>query len=170
MTAPGTPAPASLQTFRTLAWSLMGALVVLGAALVFVYDGRLGEEPELWTGAVVVIAAVVLLTLIGAVGYRTAAIVAGTPEEQARTTSLRAFQTALILRFALCEPIVLIALVLGFVTDQGGFLLYVVGVAVAAPGMYVHVLPSERAVARIQESLEREGGLSYLRQALGADA
>ncbi len=168
MTSTPGPTTAPIQTFRILAWSLMGALLVIAVALYVADPDQAWDQPPLWSAAAVVVVAVAVLGLVGVVGYRTPAIAPGTPEDEARKKSLTAFQSSMILRFALCESIALIALALGYVVDDGGpFLLYLLGAAIAVPAMIFHVFPSERTITAAEESLQREGGLSYLRQALG---
>ena len=167
MTDPAVAARPPIQTMRILAWSLMGALVVIGVALVFVYEGQLTETPPVWAVAVVAVLGVGAWLLIDAVGYRVPAIRPGTPQDEAAKASVAAFQSAMIRRFAMSEVVALVALAVGARTEEGPVVLYALGVVAAFAPMSVHVLPGERVITRTEEALQREGGTSYLRLGLG---
>lgn len=154
------------RNLQVLCVALMSSLiVVLVAVSAALSSDGVGQTP-LWAFAVLLVLGVVEVMLLGAFGYRTAAIPAGTPEADARKASLAALQATTIIRFVIAEAIALVSVALAFLVDEGGLYLVFVGVAIAELLMVLHVWPSERVVGRIQQSLERDGGRSYLREAL----
>lgn len=164
MTSPD--APSFHRTLRVLVSALMAApvlFVVVGATIL--EDGF--TDPPWWMLGVVAGEAAVILVLLQLVGLRTVpAIVPGTPEEDARRFSATALQSNVILRFALCESIALVALALSFVAESGGLVVLVLGVALCEALMALFVWPGDKLVASVQGALEREGGVSHLQAAL----
>ena len=160
------------QQYSVLAGTLMAALVIIPVALWFVFSGTddaLAVPSPLLLAAPLV-AGVVLHLLIEAVGYRTAAITPGTPDEEARRTALMHFVSALVRRFALSEAIALISIALAFVVEEGGYVLVLLGCATSLVLMVVHVWPGARPVNRTAASLERDGARSGLREAFGLES
>jgi hypothetical protein len=154
------PAPAPLAQLRILAGTLMGALVLLAVVLA----PALGLEgyPPVWVPTALGVLAVVVHLLVEAVGYRVPGIAAGTPEADAAATGRTAFQTSMILRFALCESVALVAMVAAFVVEPRTGMTYVVGGTLSLLLMAWHVWPSERLVRRVEQQLDRAGGTSRL--------
>lgn len=163
-----TTAGTFLQSLKVLSTALMSSLVLVLVAVTFVLteDGT-GAAP-VWAFAVVVAVAAADSALIGIAGYRFRPVAPGTPEIDARRTSVAQVQTLTILRFALSEAVALVAVALAFVVEEGGIGLVVLGVLVAELMMFWHVWPSDRLITRTQEALESEGARSYLREALDA--
>ena len=158
-----------LLQLRILAGALMGALLVIGVALYLVLSATsdVGELPPLWVVGAQIAAGGSMHYLLEATGYRTSAVPAGTPREDAEPRALVAFQSALIRRFAFSEFIAMASVVVAFVIHQGQFLAYVSGAFVSLALMIVHVFPWTRPIARTAASLDRDGGRSYLLEALG---
>ncbi len=158
-----------LLQLRILAGALMGALLVIGVALYLVLSATsdVGELPPLWVVGAQIAAGGSMHYLLEATGYRTNAIPPGTPREDAEPRALVAFQSALIRRFAFSEVIAMASVVVAFVIHQGPFLAYVSGAFVSLALMIVHVVPWARPIARTAASLDRDGGCSYLLEALG---
>jgi hypothetical protein len=158
-----------LLQLRILAGALMGALLVIGVALYLVLSATsdVGELPPLWVVGAQIAAGGSMHYLLEATGYRTTAIPPGTPRQDAEPRALVAFQSALIRRFAFSEFIAMASVVVAFVIHQGQFLAYVSGAFVSLALMIVHVVPWARPIARTAASLDRDGGRSYLLEALG---
>lgn len=154
-----------IQTLRTLALAMMGAIVMIGLALFFV----LGDEetafdvPDTWALALVVAMGLGLNVLIPIVGYQAPAVAPGA----SRHNYAGAFQAAMILRLTLAESVGIISIALAFVVDAGGMLIYLIGGAISLATMAFHGYPWEGPVERFRARLERDGGTSYLREDLG---
>lgn len=159
------------QHYTILAGALMSALVFLPVALYFVLGTAEGalETPSLLVLAAPVVAGIGIHVLLEAVGYRTAAITPGTPDEEARKSALAHFQSAMVLRFALTEGIAFASIGLAFVVSEGGYLLVLLGCATSLALMALHVWPGARPVDKTAASLEREGAQSRLREAFGLE-
>lgn len=158
------PPPAPLAQLRVLAGTLIGALVVLAVVMAPV----LGLEgyPPVWVPAALGALAVAVHLLVQAVGYRVPAIAPATPESDAAAAGRAAYQTSMVLRFALCESVAMVALVAAFVVEPRTAMTYVVGGTLSLLLMAWHVWPSERLVRRVEQELDRDGGRSRLWDAL----
>jgi hypothetical protein len=157
------------QQLRILALRLMGALPVIGVVLWAVLSATqdVWALPPPWLMLAQVAAGVSVHFFNEAAGRRTPPIVAGLPREEAETTSRLAFQSAMVERFAFSEAIAIVSLAAAFWLAEGGILGYVTGALVSLALMVLHVWPTPRAVERTAAALERDGGTSYLREALG---
>lgn len=159
-----------LASLRVLVGALLTAPVFIVVAMAFVLaptEGALDATPLLVVPLVIGVAA---FAVCEAVGYRTPAVVPGTPHEQARSQSVNAYRTTTTTRFAISEAVLFICVALGFVVTTGGYLLVVLGAVVAMALVWFECWPRERPVARTQAALERDGAPSYLREALGVPA
>lgn len=152
-----------IQSLRTLALAL--ALVLIPVVLFLALGGEDDALalPDTWALAIVLVVGLGGNVLIPVVGYQTPAVPPGAPRE----SHVAALQSAMILRFALAESAALVSIVLAFVVTAGGMLLVLVGCAIALLTMALHVYPSERPIERYRRQLERDGGVSYLREDLG---
>lgn len=162
MTAPIAP-------LRSLSLSVMSAPLFIALALWFVFTDDRFASPEPWAAGIVAVAGAVAAVAVLSVGFRSVAIKPGTPSGEAARTAALAFQSGTILRFALSELPMIVALVLAFVVTEGGYLTYLLGMAIALVLMLLFVLPSDSSIARAQRSLEREGAVVPLREHLYAD-
>lgn len=158
------------QQNQVLAGALMAALVVIPLALYFV----VGDEPEALTTpslplllAALPAAGLVMHVLLETIGYRVQPLEPGTTEEQARSQAVLRWQASMIQRFAFCEVIAIVSVVLCFVVSAGGYLLTLVGCATSLALMAVHVYPWARPVGKVADVLERDGARSGLREAFG---
>lgn len=161
MSAPGTTAtPPPLQALRTTVGAVMGGLVVLtlvvGSVLGF------GGYPPVWVpwalGALAVLAHVACTT----VGYRTTPVRPGTAASEAARTGRSAFQQSTFVRMALCEAVGIVAVAAAFVVDSRTGMTVVVGAVLSLALLALHAWPGERTIARVQRSLDRDGGQSFL--------
>lgn len=153
--------PNRLAALRLTAMTLVTAPLVILLAMVFVLPHDDGTAP-LWAWGVVALDAVFVAGIVSTLGFRTAAIAPGTPEDEAQQVAWAALQGTTLVRCALTESVAIVALVLAFVVPEGGLLLYVVATVVSVVLSIVLSWPGDRVVDRIRESLERAGGLSYL--------
>lgn len=158
-------APADrLQAQRILAGTVIGMPVILGVVSVVLYS--LEDQPSL-----VAIGGFFLLNVLtfGAaeiIGYRTTAIDPRTDAETALRQGLDAMQQTMITRFAITEAPAILALVAATMT--GSAWTYLVGAIWTVPSMIWHVWPSRRIAAKLERSLDREGGRSRLGELFGA--
>lgn len=156
------------RSLRALALALTVAPVIIGIALYFVLgtveDGM--ANPPAWVLVAQLVYALIALALAETIGYRTVPAEAGDAQTVGNASAL-AYQSAMILRFALCESLAIISIALAFVLIPSTFLIYLYGGLLSLALMLFEVLPSKRSVARTEASLERRGRPSYLREAFG---
>ena len=149
-----------------LAISISTAPVVMLVAVLVVVPPD-GTEPSLPVLLGVLALVGLGFLLAQGIGYRVPALPAGLDEAEARRRSLVAFQTRQLVRVALTEIPVVVAVALTFVLDEGPWPMVVATVA-GVPAMLYHLLPSRRVVDRVRLGLESGGARSYLPEALGA--
>jgi len=155
-----------LSSLRTTVGAVMGSLVIMGVALWFVFTDH-AEMPEvLWLGIVLLLGAGAA-GLIQSVGFRTPAIAPGASSEESTRQARSAFQSGTISRMAMAEMPAIGSIAVAFVAPEGGFVLYLLGAAIALGLLATYALPSDTTIARTQQSLEREGGRADLNAALG---
>lgn len=161
-TTPASPAP--LAQLRTLAGALMAGLVMLGV-VAFVVLGGQGYPPS-WVAWGLGAAALAAHLATEAVGYRVPAVPPGSAPEEAAAAGLAAYRASMMLRFALCEAVAIVALAAAFVIEPRTAQTYLVGGTLALLLLWWHTWPSERVVRRVQSGLDRAGGRSHLADAL----
>lgn len=160
-TAPTAP---PLKNLRVLAGALMGAVVLLSVVVWFVVPGR--DYPPSWVAWILGAVALAAFALAEQAGYRTDPV-----EPGARATwqqAVGAFQASMMLRLAVTEGVAILALVLTFLVTPATFMTYLIGAVLALILMAFHVWPTDRAIGAIEQSLDRAGGQSFLRDALTA--
>lgn len=165
-TSPPTAA-AFAQSVRTLSGALMAGLVVVGIALFFVLGTD--DTPPLWLVVAQLGAGVGAHVLLEAVGYRTRPLDPDLDDAGAALAARAAWQTSMILRFALSEAIAIASLAAAFVLE-GGIMAYAVGAVVSLALMAVHVWPWARPVGKMADALEASGRRTGLREAFGVPA
>ena len=127
---------------------------------------RKGRVAPLLAPIVVLASAVFVHFVIESTGYRTPAVPPGTPEDEARATSTQAFGASQFKRMLPAEVPALVAVALAYATVDGGFFTYCTGALASIVLMALHAWPGEIQIAKVQASLERDGGDSYLREVL----
>ena len=155
-------------SLRTLSWTLISGPVLFAVVVYFLVgmdDGGMDNPPS-WVFIAQIALAIVLYFAVEAVGYQTDAAKPGDPDEVGNASFI-AFQTTMVLRFALCESLTIVSIALAFVVTPTTFLTYALGGLLSVVLMWIHVMPHERSLGRIQSSLERDGSPSYLREAMG---
>jgi hypothetical protein len=155
-----------LSSLRTMVGAVMGSLVIIGVALWFVFTDHAEMPDVLWFGLVLLLGAGAA-GLIQSVGFRTPAIAPGATSEESARQARSAFQSGTFSRMALAEMPAMASIAVAFVAPEGGFVLYLLGAAIALGLLAAYVLPSDTTIARTQRSLEREGGRADLHAALG---
>lgn len=159
------------RQMRTLAVTLISGPVLFAVVVYFLVgmaDGGM-DTPPAWVLLLQVAVAVALYFVVEAIGFATDPAGDGDPQEVA-SASFLTYQTAMVLRFALCESLTIISIALAFVVEPNTFLTYALGGLLSVLLMVVEVYPSRRNVSRIQSSLEREGDPSYLHESFGLNA
>lgn len=152
-----------ISRVRTLAAALMAAIVVMGIAVGFAVAGsEQAGTPPAWSYVVVVALGAVVAAVIQLVGYRVPAVSPHVSRAQAHRAGMAAYQTSMILRFALAEAVALVALVLTLIERPRSVLTFVVGAAISLALAAVHVWPSERLISKVEQLLDRDGGRSEL--------
>ncbi|WP_347351287.1 hypothetical protein [Intrasporangium sp.] len=160
--------PASLGD-RLRMLQLLAATIAGGAALVAVARVLVDTTapwPAWWQLALVVLALLAAALLIRQVGYAVPALPHGLPDENAAATSVRYFSSTTVLRAAICEMPVFVALFVSILPPRT-WLPLVLAVPGAAALFWIHAWPSARTAAAVVEGLEREGASSHLVEALG---
>jgi hypothetical protein len=114
----------------------------------------------------IVAAGVAVHLVITLVGSRTPAIAPGTDPETAGRTAAGALSSGTMLRAALSEAVAPGSLALAFLADEGSYLTFLCGAVVSLALLALHAFPTGRTVRRTEESLEPDGGTSYLRHQL----
>lgn len=155
-----------LSSLRSMVGAIMGSLVIMGVALWFVFTDHTQLPGVLWLGIVLLLGAGAA-GLIQSVGFRTAAIAPGATSEEAASQARSAFQSGTISRMAIAEMPAIASIAVAFVAPEGGFVLYLLGAAIALGLLSAYVMPSDVTIARTRQSLEREGGRADLDAALG---
>lgn len=156
--------PAPVAQMRTLVGSLIGGLVLFGVVAYF----AVGAEgyPPTWAAAALGVLAVVAHLTVEAVGYRTPAVAPSATPEEAADAALAAYRSTLMLRFAVCEAVAIIALVATFVLEPQTAMTYLVGGTFSVLLLLWHAWPSERITRRLEQQLDRDGGRCGLSSAL----
>lgn len=159
---PATPAP--IAQLRTLATALISAVVMFGLVAFFV----LGADgyPPVWVAAALGALAVAAHVAVEAVGYRVPSLARGADGEEAAAAGLAAYRSSMMVRFALCEAVAIIALAASFVVEPQTAKTYLVGGTLSLLLLLWHVWPSDRGIHRIEAQLDRDGGRSGLADAL----
>jgi hypothetical protein len=152
--------PAPITTLRTLAVGLISAVVMLGVVAFAVLDST--DYPPVWLAAALGLLAVLAHAVAQTFGYRAPALSPADPPEQARAAGRAAYQGALMVRFAVCEAVAVVALVAAFAVQPSTAKTYLVGGTLSLLLLLWHVWPSERTISRVEAQLDRDGGHSDL--------
>lgn len=172
MTDPTTPASTpddravTAKAVRTLALSLMGAIVMIAVALLSVgLDDPWEANPITFAFLAVGLAVHVLVNTV--IWPMTPAVEPGQDEAATFSAAMRGFQANMILRFAIIEAPMIAAVAAAFVVTSGGLTIFGVAAVVALALMWVHVYPNEVVVRRAQGHLEAKGARTGLAEVFG---
>lgn len=162
-TTPSTSVQSRLQAQRVLAVAVISALPVLAVVSVLVLG--LEDYPSPVVAGILFLLNLFAFGLAEVIGYRTPAIAPGTEPSRALDEGLAAMGQTMITRFAITETPAILALAWTFV--EGTAWIYLVSAFWALLSMVWHVWPSRRIAAKLERSLDREGGRSGLAAAVG---
>lgn len=157
-TAPGPTQDTFFQGVRILSLAMIAAVALFGVVAVLTLGG-LGEYPSPAVSAGLFGANVCAFAVAELMGYRTPAAPAG-DDEAAHDLGRQTLQSTTTFRLVVTEAPAVASLVLAFVLGSGWT--YVVGGFWALLFMAWHGYPSRRVLARLERSLDREGGRSRL--------
>lgn len=160
--SPAPPAP--MAQLRALAMALTSGVVMFGVVAFAVLDSA--AYPPVWVAAGLGGIALAAHLAVEAVGYRAPALAPGLRPEEAADAGVAAYRSSMLLRFALCEAVAIIALVGTFAVEPQTAKTYLVGGTLSLLLLLWHVWPSDRAVRRIEAQLDRDGARSDLAAAL----
>lgn len=152
------------MVLRTITGALFGAVVMIGVVATFIAPPD--TYPQVWVPVGLGVLAVAVFALCETVGYAAPAVVPGTDRPTATAQGVAAYRTSFFVRLALCESVALVAFALMFVALPSTAWSYYIGAVLALGLLAVHTWPGERTIRRTQDRLERNGGQSYLREAL----
>jgi hypothetical protein len=99
-------------------------------------------------------------------GFNLKPIPAGTPPAQAMAMAAAEFRSSTYLRFFLSQLVALVALSLSFAVLPASWMTYLVGAVLTLVLVRVNVWPSPVVVRKAQRRLDRDGGRSFLHDAL----
>lgn len=159
----------AVKALRTLAMALMGAVVMIGFALLSV--GMV--DPWEANPIAVVFLAVGLgvhMLVNSVIWPMIPAIDPGQDADTTFATALATLQPNMILRFALIEAPMMASVATAFVVPSGGLTIFVVAAIASLVLMWLHVYPNESVIRRTQERLEATGARTGLAEAFGFNA
>ncbi len=161
-----TPAPLGdrLRMLQLLTGTIGGGAVLVALARIFIDTDA--PWPAWWQLAIVVLVLLGAAVLLRQVGYAVPALPHGLSRDDAAETSMRYFSSTTVLRAAICEAPVFVALFVSVMAPRS-WLLLVLAVPGAAALFFTHAWPSERTASAVAEGLERDGAPSHLVEALG---
>lgn len=160
---------AAARTVRTLVLAFAGTLVMLTVVSTILLPLDEADAPPPLALAAFLLAPLLALLVIEAIGYRAAPLDAGSADgglERVQTQAVARFMPGQMLRLALAEAPLLALLALSFVLPYGPWPLLVALVPGIAVLLFV-AWPTRRNVQRVADALEAEGTRSYLPEAFG---
>lgn len=164
MTNPPAPVAPPIKSLRILVGFLSASLVMFGVVLYFVLPN--GDYPPIWVPWALGGLAVVSHLLSHTLGFNLKPVPAGTLPAEAMVMARAAFQASTVLRFALSELVAIVAIVLSFAVPPASWMTYLIGLVLALILLRVNVWPSTAVISKAQQQLDREGGQSFLSDAL----
>lgn len=142
-------------------WTILAATLMMGTGLITALGIVMAQPTENWVLPVGVVAAVAVACAWGAhqIGYRMPAVTAD-DAAAARQASVRAYQSAFMLRYSFASAPALVGLALAL--SLGGTAPALLGGVVSVGLEYFHCWPRRALLERCREILERDGGRSHL--------
>lgn len=151
------------QSFKILAYALMGAPFVMALAVYFTLAGTDNST-------VPVFPFLAFLSIAGVLGYASWAMIKQFPvfapgeEIEHFEASWARLQPTFMLRFALSEAIMIIAVALAFVMGSGGLAIIATGLIMSEIFLYLTFYPSKANLKRVEDHINSEGGRANLTQ------
>ena len=163
--APGAVTPV-LRSLRVLVGGVAGGIAVMALALAFILT--FSPPPTVAVAGLLALGIAVHL-VARVVGYRASPVPRRAAPEVASAQAMRVFRSLLMLRMAMSESVVLVAMVLAFVTPARSWFLVALGAALSLLLLALHVWPSRSTGERVVASLESDGAVTGLGAVLGWD-
>jgi hypothetical protein len=160
---PATDVP-PIMSLRIIIGVVASGLVIFGVVLYYTLPN--GDYPPLWVPWALGGLAVTSHLLSQRVGFKLKPVPPGTPPDEAMAMARVAFQASTVLRFALSEAVAIIAIVLSFVVKPASWMTYLIGAVLGLVLLAVNAWPSAGNISKAQQQLDRDGGQSFLRDAL----
>jgi len=166
MTTP-TPQP-SARTYQILANTFTSVPVLLGI-VVFVIQSSEPDAPQVsWLAVVVpLVIAAVSWTLCEQIGYRLPPLESARLDSDVQKLAFARFQAAAMIRIALCEVPMLVAVALTFLSPPTSIVNYLPGGLATLLLLSVQVRPTRAVVGKSEAALDRNGGHSGLSATFG---
>ncbi|GGR63066.1 F0F1-type ATP synthase membrane subunit c/vacuolar-type H+-ATPase subunit K [Nocardioides luteus] len=156
-----------MRTAQMLSLTFMSMLVVIGVVVALsIPEADLALPAPVILGGQV-IAGIVVFVLCSTIGFRTAPIAPGTPQERAETEGIQKQQTSMFLRLVLSEIVALGSLALAFLVEEGQLMTYAVGGVISLLLMIFFAYPSARNIRRVEAGLDSAGARSRLSESFG---
>lgn len=152
-----------LRALKFVVGALAGGPVAISIVRVFVEPEV--NYPSVWAIVIVAVALVGAAAALRFTGYNLPSLPTGLPVANAAATSVREFSSSTILRAAICEVPMIVAVLVSFALPPRSWL----PLLLALPGslllFWLHAWPGTRTVAACEHALERDGAKSYLAEA-----
>ncbi|WP_029136612.1 hypothetical protein [Nakamurella lactea] len=164
-----TPTPqAGARTYQVLANTFISVPVLLGI-VVFVVQSSQSDSPQVSWLAVVVPLVIAALSwmLCEQIGYRLAPLESARAGTDVQQVAFARFQTSAMVRVALCEVPMLVAVALTFLSPPASVGNYLPGGLASLVLLFMHVRPTRAVVGRSEAALDRNGGHSGLSATFG---
>jgi hypothetical protein len=143
---------------------MVSSLVVFGVVIYGI--DKIGSYPPIWVPLTLGGLAVCSHLLSQRAGFNLKPVAAGTPLTEAMAMAVVAFQTSTICRFFFSEPVALVALSLSFAVLPASWMTYLIGAVPSLVLIGVNVWPTTTIISKAQQRLDRDGGQSFLGDAL----
>jgi hypothetical protein len=153
-----------IKPLRVTVGALVSSLVVFGV-VVYGID-KSGSYPPSWVFFTLGGLAVCSHLLSQRLGFNLKPIPTGTPPAEAMAMAAVAFRSSTYLRFFFSQPVALVALSLSFAVLPASWMTYLIGAVLTLVLIGVNVWPSPAIISKAQQRLDRDGGRSFLRDAL----
>jgi len=160
---PGPPVP-PIRSLRVIVGTLTVSLVMFAVVLFLVLPN--GHYPPIWVPWGLGGLAVLSHLLCRKVGFTIKPVPSGTLPGEAMAMALAAFRTSTIVRFALSELVAIVALTLSFAVAPATWMTYLIGLVLALILLWVNAWPHAAVISKAQQQLDRDGGESFLPDAL----
>jgi hypothetical protein len=164
MTTEPVPVALQLKTVRIFLSAAAGGLVMFGVVVQTQLPNS--DYPPIGVAWALGGLAVISHLLSRTLGFRLRPVPAGTLPAEAMEMAKTAFHASTILRLALSEAVAIIALILTYIVLPASWMTYLIGGTLALILMGVNVWPRKGLINKAEVQLDRDGGQSYLGDAL----
>ena len=155
----------TIDSLKRLCGALLLTPLGIGVALYFAMDG-LGDYPATPLALALSAAVLVSLGLAETIGFRASQPESAAVDDEARAgEEVLQYHNATVLRFAITEAPIIIAIAVCFTRDDGMWPYVMTGVPAVVITAY-EIWPSRRNIEKYARAVEATGQPSYLRQRL----